>query len=250
MSDSAPDWIILDSDTASSLTWKGKPMPPSSWSRAWKKHPWMRHLSGLTSPPSTVAAGAARWISSLPDSPVSRTASPENARASPTSVGYGRTSHESWARSNRHLCGSKTYRDLFQPEDSNTSFFDLARLGFDARWGVLGASAVGAAHRRERVFILAYAECGLAWWREQIAIGSGHDGRTHEPQRGAPIDSGWRGFVADRPYLVPATEPVFVCWLMGWPIWWMNSGRINFGSAAMASYRSKLRRHLCCLLGG
>mgnify|MGYP001577111449 CR=1 FL=1 len=32
---------------------------------------------------------------------------------------------------------------------------DLARLGFDAEWGVFSAAEVGAPHRRERVFILA-----------------------------------------------------------------------------------------------
>lgn len=32
---------------------------------------------------------------------------------------------------------------------------DLATLGYDARWGVLGASSVGAFHQRERIWILA-----------------------------------------------------------------------------------------------
>lgn len=35
---------------------------------------------------------------------------------------------------------------------------DLAALGFDAEWGVLSAAAVGAPHRRQRVWILAYAD--------------------------------------------------------------------------------------------
>jgi len=34
---------------------------------------------------------------------------------------------------------------------------DLAALGFDARWGVLGASDVGAPHQRERIWIAANA---------------------------------------------------------------------------------------------
>ena len=34
---------------------------------------------------------------------------------------------------------------------------DLAELGFDAEWGVLSAAAVGAPHRRQRVWILAHA---------------------------------------------------------------------------------------------
>jgi DNA (cytosine-5)-methyltransferase 1 len=34
---------------------------------------------------------------------------------------------------------------------------DLAKMGFDAKWGVLGADAVGACHHRERIWILANA---------------------------------------------------------------------------------------------
>lgn len=37
---------------------------------------------------------------------------------------------------------------------------DLAALGFDARWTVLGASEVDAHHHRERIWILAHAEHG------------------------------------------------------------------------------------------
>jgi DNA (cytosine-5)-methyltransferase 1 len=34
---------------------------------------------------------------------------------------------------------------------------DLAEMGFDARWGVFSACAIGAPHTRERMFILAYS---------------------------------------------------------------------------------------------
>jgi len=34
---------------------------------------------------------------------------------------------------------------------------DLASMGYDARWGVLGATHVGAPHRRERCWIVAYS---------------------------------------------------------------------------------------------
>jgi DNA (cytosine-5)-methyltransferase 1 len=34
---------------------------------------------------------------------------------------------------------------------------DLAEMGFDAEWGVLSAADVGAPHRRERIWILAYS---------------------------------------------------------------------------------------------
>jgi DNA (cytosine-5)-methyltransferase 1 len=37
---------------------------------------------------------------------------------------------------------------------------DLASVGYDAEWTVLGADDVGAPHRRERIWILAYAGSG------------------------------------------------------------------------------------------
>ena len=35
---------------------------------------------------------------------------------------------------------------------------DLAALGYNARWGVLGAGAVGAPHKRDRMWVLAYTD--------------------------------------------------------------------------------------------
>lgn len=39
---------------------------------------------------------------------------------------------------------------------------DLAEMGFNARWGVLGSNAVGAEHERERTWIVAYSVSRLA----------------------------------------------------------------------------------------
>lgn len=55
---------------------------------------------------------------------------------------------------------------------------DLASMGFDARWGVLGSDDVGAEHRRERCWIVADAMPWLqpmGWhvpgsWREQKQV--------------------------------------------------------------------------------
>ena len=38
-----------------------------------------------------------------------------------------------------------------------TVLADLAQMGFDAEWGVLGADNVGAYHRRERIWVVAHA---------------------------------------------------------------------------------------------
>tara|TARA_R110000823_G_scaffold274145_1_gene393110 strand:+ start:28 stop:1011 length:984 start_codon:yes stop_codon:yes gene_type:complete len=35
---------------------------------------------------------------------------------------------------------------------------DLAQLGYDARWGIIGAGDVGAPHKRKRMWVLAYAK--------------------------------------------------------------------------------------------
>jgi DNA (cytosine-5)-methyltransferase 1 len=32
---------------------------------------------------------------------------------------------------------------------------DLSKMGFDAKWGVLGADSIGLPHRRERIWVLA-----------------------------------------------------------------------------------------------
>ena len=45
---------------------------------------------------------------------------------------------------------------------------DLAEMGYNAEWGVLGAADVGAPHQRDRIWIMAYA-AGLDWdtWRPE-----------------------------------------------------------------------------------
>jgi DNA (cytosine-5)-methyltransferase 1 len=42
---------------------------------------------------------------------------------------------------------------------------DLSEMGYDARWGVLGAIHVGAPHRRDRIWIVAYANERRCKWK-------------------------------------------------------------------------------------
>ena len=74
---------LPDPERAASLTWRGKHMQPRHWSRAWKRDSWLRRLSGLTLPPSTLARGAAAFIASLPEIHAKRTVSRESASALP-----------------------------------------------------------------------------------------------------------------------------------------------------------------------
>jgi len=65
-----------------SVTSRGKPFAPRTWSAEWKKGSWIRLLSGLTCEPSTVAHGVARWISSLPERRASHLAQPAEGEKS------------------------------------------------------------------------------------------------------------------------------------------------------------------------
>ena len=56
---------------------------------------------------------------------------------------------------------------------------DLASLGYNARWGVLGARDVGAPHKRDRMWVLAYANNA----RLQGRKGKGCSGEERQPAR-------------------------------------------------------------------
>lgn len=59
---------------------------------------------------------------------------------------------------------------------------DLADLGLDAEWSLVRASDVGAAHRRERLFILAYADReGLEGWELRLGMGDASQGIARPP---------------------------------------------------------------------
>ena len=67
---------------------------------------------------------------------------------------------------------------------------DLAALGYDAEWGVLGADDVGANHRRDRMWIVAYADGdGLNGWPRSGINGAGRpqsqdrSGHAPDPDR-------------------------------------------------------------------
>jgi len=74
---------------------------------------------------------------------------------------------------------------------------DLATLGYDARWGVLGAIHAGAPHMRERIWIVAYdnspwvwqqpiGECGHQTLADAARIQSGRQEQRPEWERAGP----------------------------------------------------------------
>lgn len=93
---------------------------PFSW-RGWQKRGWIRLLSGLTSPPSTVKRGVAGWMSSLPDSHANRSRPPAGNGASTTSVGCGLTLPESSVTWNPATSSWRTYDSLFNTDSPKSS---------------------------------------------------------------------------------------------------------------------------------
>lgn len=65
----------------------------------------------------------------------------------------------------------------------------LAELGFDAEWDLFDAAAVGAPHRRERLFLLAYAHGDrLADAQQQVSIARRRAApRTHDDGRAGAL---------------------------------------------------------------
>ena len=73
------------------------------------------------------------------------------------------------------LCFLENVPGLVQGGGLEPVLFDLAQSGFDAQWCHLEARAVGASHKRERVFILAY--------RPSYGWGEGRAEPAREPRR-------------------------------------------------------------------
>lgn len=95
--------------------------------------------------------------------------------------------------------------------------WDLATMGFDAKWGVLSGAACGAPHERERIWILAthpdraqrkggklsgrenqeYANTsGGTWWKDKPGIHGVDDGMAHRSHRLKAIGNGQIPIVA------------------------------------------------------
>ena len=56
---------------------------------------------------------------------------------------------------------------------------DLAALGYNARWGVLGARDVGAPHKRDRMWVLAYCRCEYGQKGDVASLDAPTEERSH-----------------------------------------------------------------------
>lgn len=119
---------------------------------------------------------------------------------------------------------------------------DLATLGFNAEWTCADASAIGAPHRRRRVFIAAAHPERLRfrpWWNRPQTGGTGQL-RWHDPAGSAGLDHGtaeplrqrhgdaldrWAAVIgrpAPHPVLNRTRNPEFWGWMMGLPPGWLT----------------------------
>lgn len=79
---------------------------------------------------------------------------------------------------------------------------DLASMGYDARWGVMGGPAIGAATSRERLWLVAYPVRGR--WRDWWAGGA----RRRDGGKGKAVGNVRNGTGGESPRL-RQTEPEF-----------------------------------------
>lgn len=89
-------------------------MSPASLSRIWKQDGWIRRLSGLMLEPSTAQAGAAKLIASLPDIPVSRSASRDASEPTKTHGICGHMLPASPVKSNPSGAFSRTSPTIYR----------------------------------------------------------------------------------------------------------------------------------------
>lgn len=141
-------------ERTASVTWRGKPMPPHAWSRAWKRATWLRRLSGLTSPPSTLDHGAAAFIASLPEIPA-RTTSTAGKQ-----LGAGGTRFLI-PEVLRVVDQCRPLR-LFRENVPGNAAGQLAalvppleRMGYRVECGLFSSAETGASHGRKRMFVMA-----------------------------------------------------------------------------------------------
>lgn len=76
----------------------------------------------------------------------------------------------------------------------------LAEIGFDAEWGCISAAEIGAPHRRERLWIVAYPECTRRERSQQIR-GALSRAEASLSKYGNKAFGAWSSLVASEPVL-------------------------------------------------
>lgn len=196
-----------------------------------------RSLSGMTYAHSTAQRGVERWISSLRASRASRSVSPANGAENTTNATCGQTPYASSARWDRDTRCWRTFQVSFQHP---------AGEPYSANWPKRGMTAGGMLYplpkRARRT-----SEKGSGFWPTPTVFGnynrkgasknSGDGLRTAVVMWPTPAARDWKSNNAgsatmsknSRPLNEVVTNggggklnPVWVEWLMGWPLGWTD----------------------------
>jgi len=101
---------------------------------------------------------------------------------------------------------------------------DLASMGFDAEWGVLGAADIGAPHQRDRIWIVAKYPPPKNWPTPGASDATRGTMKNWKPIRpsGQPAQYPLNQALRDITGMPGRPNPIFVEWLMGFPILWTD----------------------------
>ena len=245
-----------------SVTWRGKPMQRRFWQRAWVKGGWIRRLFGMTSPPLMLARGVASWISSLAATHASRSAPLGGVGAQTIRDTSGHTSPVSSKSASPYRCSWKML------EGTSGSDSVILQIRFEA-WATMLRRVCLQRRKSERR--IDGKDCS-SWPTAKTATGDysysrgDHNkpvmnlhgaakawttpsARDHkdgaDPSVAAPTNcllgrqaprSGIGGQASSQSGR--RLNPLFVEWLMGWPLGWTD-----FAPVAMESFRLWQRTH-------
>jgi DNA (cytosine-5)-methyltransferase 1 len=112
---------------------------------------------------------------------------------------------------------------------------DLAKLGFDAEWGVLGASDIGAKHHRKRIWIVARQREIFSHTNNRVKRGEQQSESIEETQGSnmantnnslgggnAGGSGAHKNALKNGTYIPSSINPSLYEWLMGWPQEWTD----------------------------
>lgn len=93
-------------------------------------------------------------------------------------------------------------RNLLSHQNGETfqeTLFQIAKAGYDAEWAVIPASDLGACHRRERIWIVAYAnDKGLQGQRPQCELSeSSGERQASWSNRSRMLSPEWRSYLSE-----------------------------------------------------
>jgi len=163
------------------------------------------------------------------------------SQASPTATGIEGERSGLWVEMARVVCEVRPQYVFVENSPMLTTrglgrvLGDLAQMGFDAKWGVLGAHHVGAPHERGRIWILAHTNGLSGTGRGQCPIHESEDRRRGNNQIGSVGDD------RIRPIQKTRSHPFSTIVRQGKTQWWKTEPSVGRVVDGVADRVGKLR---------